>query len=53
MNKIRQRKKLKLKTKLTVIIILIISLTYFFMQKYLVNVNPKIIELADQKKNYL
>lgn len=49
MKRVRRRKKLKLKTKIVIIILLIISLTYFFVQKYLEVLNPKIIEVANQK----
>ena len=49
MNRIRKRKKLKLSTQIFIIIILISSLTYFFLHSYLQNLNPKIIEVSEQK----
>ncbi len=51
MNRIRKRKRLKLKTKILIIISLIISLTYFFMHYYLNSINPRIVEVANQKVN--
>ncbi len=49
MNRIRKRKKLKLSTQIFIIIILISTLTYFFVHSYLQNLNPKIIEVSEQK----
>lgn len=49
MKRIRKRKKLKMMTKIYIVIFLIISFTYFFVHQYFAKINPKIIEVANQK----